>query len=211
MTRERIAGTSVRLAAKAAIWCSRRPQTAHEKTTTSFPHAASSTSATSSSWRRTNASRVRRCQSSLKRLLPMDSICTSVCIQRLCMWWLLFPVSDQPICGNQIVEEGELCDVGHNDSDACCYSATHPVGVQCRLKPGKVCRCHTQDMSVCRCWGLLKQPFLISSFVLWSKSQSGSVLQARLWVPACRPDLRRGDRLSKKECVSRLLPWLPWP
>lgn len=139
----------------------------------------------------------------------MDSICTSVCIQWLCIWWLLFPVSDQPICGNQIVEEGEECDVGHNDSDACCYSATHPVGVQCRLKPGKVCRCHTQDMSVDRCWGWLKRPFLISSFVLWSKSQSGSVLQANLWVPASRSDLRRGDRLSERECVSRLLPWLP--
>ncbi|XP_075879064.1 disintegrin and metalloproteinase domain-containing protein 10 isoform X2 [Nelusetta ayraudi] len=50
-----------------------------------------------------------------------------------------FEISDQPICGNLIVEEGEECDVGHNDSDACCYSATHPVGVQCRLKPGKVC------------------------------------------------------------------------
>ncbi|XP_047442219.1 disintegrin and metalloproteinase domain-containing protein 10 [Mugil cephalus] len=50
-----------------------------------------------------------------------------------------FVVSDQPICGNQIVEEGEECDVGHNDTDLCCYSAKEPVGVQCRLKPGKVC------------------------------------------------------------------------
>ncbi|XP_056132820.1 disintegrin and metalloproteinase domain-containing protein 10 [Lampris incognitus] len=50
-----------------------------------------------------------------------------------------FVVSDQPICGNQIVEEGEECDVGHNDSDLCCYSATEPVGTQCHLKPGKVC------------------------------------------------------------------------
>lgn len=62
------------------------------------------------------------------------------------VWRLFFPVSDQPICGNLIVEEGEECDVGHDDSDACCYSATHPVGVQCRLKPGKVCRCHTQHI-----------------------------------------------------------------
>ncbi|XP_039984879.1 disintegrin and metalloproteinase domain-containing protein 10 [Xiphias gladius] len=50
-----------------------------------------------------------------------------------------FVVSDQPICGNQIVEEDEECDVGHNDTDLCCYSAKEPVGVQCRLKPGKVC------------------------------------------------------------------------
>ncbi|KAE8294209.1 Disintegrin and metalloproteinase domain-containing protein 10 [Larimichthys crocea] len=50
-----------------------------------------------------------------------------------------FVVSDQPICGNQIVEEGEECDVGHNDTDLCCFSAKQPVGVQCRLKPGKVC------------------------------------------------------------------------
>ncbi|XP_022049988.2 disintegrin and metalloproteinase domain-containing protein 10 [Acanthochromis polyacanthus] len=50
-----------------------------------------------------------------------------------------FVVSDQPICGNQIVEDGEECDVGHNDKDACCYSTKEPVGVQCRLKPGKVC------------------------------------------------------------------------
>ncbi|KAM4548078.1 disintegrin and metalloproteinase domain-containing protein 10 [Odontesthes bonariensis] len=50
-----------------------------------------------------------------------------------------FVVSDQPICGNRIVEEGEECDVGHNDTDLCCYSTREPVGVQCRLKPGKVC------------------------------------------------------------------------
>ncbi|KAG7487946.1 hypothetical protein MATL_G00028840 [Megalops atlanticus] len=50
-----------------------------------------------------------------------------------------FVVSDQPICGNQIVEEGEECDIGHNEADPCCYSATQPVGVQCRLKPNKLC------------------------------------------------------------------------
>uniref|UniRef100_A0A8C4DEH5 ADAM10 endopeptidase n=1 Tax=Dicentrarchus labrax TaxID=13489 RepID=A0A8C4DEH5_DICLA len=50
-----------------------------------------------------------------------------------------FLVSNQPICGNQIVEEGEECDVGQNDTDLCCFSAREPVGVQCRLKPGKVC------------------------------------------------------------------------
>ncbi|XP_043985128.1 disintegrin and metalloproteinase domain-containing protein 10 isoform X1 [Gambusia affinis] len=50
-----------------------------------------------------------------------------------------FVVSDEPICGNQIVEKEEECDVGHNDTDLCCYSAKEAVGVQCRLKPGKIC------------------------------------------------------------------------
>ncbi|XP_014900878.1 disintegrin and metalloproteinase domain-containing protein 10 [Poecilia latipinna] len=50
-----------------------------------------------------------------------------------------FVVSDEPICGNHIVEKEEECDVGHNDTDLCCYSAKEAVGVQCRLKPGKVC------------------------------------------------------------------------
>ncbi|XP_057696489.1 disintegrin and metalloproteinase domain-containing protein 10 [Corythoichthys intestinalis] len=63
-----------------------------------------------------------------------------------------FVVSDQPICGNQMVEEGEECDVGHNDMDLCCYSAKKPIGVQCRLKPGKTCSpsqgvCCSQDCS----------------------------------------------------------------
>uniref|UniRef100_A0A672IIN6 ADAM10 endopeptidase n=1 Tax=Salarias fasciatus TaxID=181472 RepID=A0A672IIN6_SALFA len=61
-----------------------------------------------------------------------------------------FVVSDQPICGNQIVEEGEECDVGQRDTDLCCYSAKEPVGVQCRLKSGKACSpsqglCCSQD------------------------------------------------------------------
>ncbi|CAN9500453.1 unnamed protein product [Ophioblennius macclurei] len=61
-----------------------------------------------------------------------------------------FVVSDQPICGNQILEEGEECDVGHNHTDPCCYSAREPEGVQCRLKSGKVCSpsqglCCSQD------------------------------------------------------------------
>ncbi|XP_042337058.1 disintegrin and metalloproteinase domain-containing protein 10 [Plectropomus leopardus] len=50
-----------------------------------------------------------------------------------------FVVSDQPICGNLIVEDGEECDVGQNDSDLCCFSAKQAAGLQCRLKPGKVC------------------------------------------------------------------------
>uniref|UniRef100_A0A7N9B0X7 ADAM10 endopeptidase n=1 Tax=Mastacembelus armatus TaxID=205130 RepID=A0A7N9B0X7_9TELE len=61
-----------------------------------------------------------------------------------------FVASDQPICGNQMVEEEEECDVGHNDKDLCCYSAKETVGVQCRLKSGKVCSpsqgvCCSQD------------------------------------------------------------------
>ncbi|KAJ8278619.1 hypothetical protein COCON_G00056850 [Conger conger] len=50
-----------------------------------------------------------------------------------------FVKSDGPICGNQIVEEGEACDVGQNDMDPCCYSAKEPSGVQCNLKPDKLC------------------------------------------------------------------------
>ncbi|KAL7867106.1 hypothetical protein AOLI_G00149200 [Acnodon oligacanthus] len=50
-----------------------------------------------------------------------------------------FVVSDQPICGNQILEKGEECDVGHNESDPCCYSSRGPVGSQCRLKPNVQC------------------------------------------------------------------------
>ena len=49
-------------------------------------------------------------------------------------------MSDHPICGNRIVEEGEECDVGHDDEDLCCFSAKQPAGVQCRLKQWKVCR-----------------------------------------------------------------------
>uniref|UniRef100_A0A8C6SLH4 ADAM10 endopeptidase n=1 Tax=Neogobius melanostomus TaxID=47308 RepID=A0A8C6SLH4_9GOBI len=50
-----------------------------------------------------------------------------------------FVVSDQPICGNRIVEEGEECDFAHNDTDPCCYSAREHIGLQCRLKPDKLC------------------------------------------------------------------------
>uniref|UniRef100_A0A672QI31 ADAM10 endopeptidase n=1 Tax=Sinocyclocheilus grahami TaxID=75366 RepID=A0A672QI31_SINGR len=50
-----------------------------------------------------------------------------------------FVVSEQPICGNRIVEEGEECDVGHNESDPCCYSSKEPAGIECRLKPDKQC------------------------------------------------------------------------
>lgn len=56
----------------------------------------------------------------------------------------MWSVSDHPICGNHIVEESEECDEGHHD-DLCCFSAKHPAGVQCHLKPGKVCRYHTSS------------------------------------------------------------------
>lgn len=63
-------------------------------------------------------------------------------VNALCLMLIFFlwSVSDHPICGNHIVEEGEECDVGHNDEDLCCFSAKQPAGVQCRLKSGKVCR-----------------------------------------------------------------------
>ncbi|KAI4872957.1 hypothetical protein NFI96_023641 [Prochilodus magdalenae] len=52
---------------------------------------------------------------------------------------ICFVVSDQPICGNQILEKGEECDVGHNESDPCCYSSRGPAGSQCKLKPTVQC------------------------------------------------------------------------
>ncbi|KAK3533260.1 hypothetical protein QTP70_014330 [Hemibagrus guttatus] len=50
-----------------------------------------------------------------------------------------FIVSDQPICGNQILEKGEECDVGLNANDPCCYSSRESIGIQCRLKPNTQC------------------------------------------------------------------------
>ncbi|KAM9330594.1 disintegrin and metalloproteinase domain-containing protein 10-like [Gastrophryne carolinensis] len=50
-----------------------------------------------------------------------------------------FVESGRPMCGNQIVEEGEECDVGSNDNDTCCYSVNAGEGLQCTLKPGKEC------------------------------------------------------------------------
>ncbi|XP_072338981.1 disintegrin and metalloproteinase domain-containing protein 10 isoform X2 [Scyliorhinus torazame] len=44
-----------------------------------------------------------------------------------------FQESGQPICGNQLVEEGEECDVGYNNADPCCNE------LSCKLKPGKEC------------------------------------------------------------------------
>lgn len=69
--------------------------------------------------------------------------CLCFCVYLCVHGFSSLPVSDQPICGNQIVEDGEECDVGHNDTDLCCFSAKQPVAVQCRLKPGKVCRYQT--------------------------------------------------------------------
>uniref|UniRef100_A0A9J8DDM6 ADAM10 endopeptidase n=2 Tax=Cyprinus carpio carpio TaxID=630221 RepID=A0A9J8DDM6_CYPCA len=50
-----------------------------------------------------------------------------------------FVESEHPICGNRIVEEGEECDVGHDESDPCCYSSKETAGTECRLKPDKQC------------------------------------------------------------------------
>ncbi|XP_068090047.1 disintegrin and metalloproteinase domain-containing protein 10-like isoform X4 [Hyperolius riggenbachi] len=47
--------------------------------------------------------------------------------------------SDRPTCGNQIVEDGEMCDVGFDDNDTCCYSVNAEEVLQCTLKPGKLC------------------------------------------------------------------------
>ncbi|KAM3939980.1 disintegrin and metalloproteinase domain-containing protein 10-like [Leptodactylus fuscus] len=50
-----------------------------------------------------------------------------------------FVESGRPTCGNQIVEDGEQCDVGLKDNDPCCYGAYAGDGLQCTLKPGKQC------------------------------------------------------------------------
>uniref|UniRef100_UPI00398F8966 disintegrin and metalloproteinase domain-containing protein 10 n=1 Tax=Pristiophorus japonicus TaxID=55135 RepID=UPI00398F8966 len=50
-----------------------------------------------------------------------------------------FEDSKRPICGNQLVEEGEECDVGHSSSDPCCYGGSHSMELSCKLKPGKEC------------------------------------------------------------------------
>uniref|UniRef100_A0A8C8VIE5 Disintegrin and metalloproteinase domain-containing protein 10-like n=1 Tax=Pelusios castaneus TaxID=367368 RepID=A0A8C8VIE5_9SAUR len=50
-----------------------------------------------------------------------------------------FVETDRPICGNRIVDPGEECDVGNNESDPCCYAAKEPNGIRCRLKPGAQC------------------------------------------------------------------------
>lgn len=149
-------------------------------------------------------------------------MCVYLCV---CSFW---PVSDQPICGNQIVEEGEECDVGQNDADLCCFSAKQPVGVQCRLKPGKVCRYMTFIVYLffllqhtTFTWTVLMIHLFVCGFninlspplcvrdVLIHQSESGPVLQSGLPVQAGGSDLRWGDRLSESELVFRRLAALP--
>ncbi|KAM4709405.1 disintegrin and metalloproteinase domain-containing protein 10-like [Discoglossus pictus] len=50
-----------------------------------------------------------------------------------------FVESGHPICGNQIVDVGEECDVGFDNNNPCCYSASAAKQLQCTLKPGKQC------------------------------------------------------------------------
>ncbi|XP_078054184.1 disintegrin and metalloproteinase domain-containing protein 10-like [Mustelus asterias] len=53
---------------------------------------------------------------------------------------LCFQDNVHPICGNQLVEEGEECDVGYNSTDPCCYDlSSHSKDLSCKLKPGKQC------------------------------------------------------------------------
>ncbi|KAL8177850.1 UNVERIFIED_CONTAM: hypothetical protein K2H54_021784, partial [Gekko kuhli] len=50
-----------------------------------------------------------------------------------------FVETGRPICGNRIVDPGEECDVGSEDTDPCCYGAGEPNGIRCWLKPGALC------------------------------------------------------------------------
>ncbi|XP_069596718.1 disintegrin and metalloproteinase domain-containing protein 10-like isoform X1 [Ranitomeya imitator] len=50
-----------------------------------------------------------------------------------------FVESGRPTCGNQIVEDGEQCDVGLKENDLCCYGVNAGEDLQCTLKPGKQC------------------------------------------------------------------------
>ncbi|XP_072100121.1 disintegrin and metalloproteinase domain-containing protein 10 isoform X1 [Mobula birostris] len=50
-----------------------------------------------------------------------------------------FEESGRPICGNQLVEEGEECDVGDSTNDPCCYGANDSKDKSCKLKPDKQC------------------------------------------------------------------------
>lgn len=145
------AGTSTPMLVKAGTWCFLTPQTGRVKTTINSHPAASNTLAISWSWRKMTASRVRKkyqCPASCLHCALVAAafrlylyLCICSCVYLLvCSFWA---VSDQPICGNQIIEEGEECDVGNKDTDLCCYSAKEPVGIQCHLKPGKICRYST--------------------------------------------------------------------
>ncbi|XP_043577525.1 disintegrin and metalloproteinase domain-containing protein 10-like [Chiloscyllium plagiosum] len=61
-----------------------------------------------------------------------------------------FHKSTKPICGNQLVEGGEQCDVGHSSTDPCCYGASQSEGAPCQLKPGK--RCSPTQGPCCDSW-----------------------------------------------------------
>lgn len=165
MMKGRLAEAWVRRKAKGDTWCSLTPATRCRRTTTSSPPAASSTSAERCGQRRTTALLVRASRQAPLRgsaalsvwdlsapwgygralllllflLFYESSLSKSLRCRSACSV-LLHAVSDQPICGNQIVEDGEECDVGHNDTDPCCYSSKESLAIQCRLKPNKQCR-----------------------------------------------------------------------
>ncbi|KAM9817495.1 disintegrin and metalloproteinase domain-containing protein 10-like [Neosynchiropus ocellatus] len=54
---------------------------------------------------------------------------------------ICFVESGLPICGNKIVEEGEVCDCGDREEcdDPCCYDSGEERAKRCRLQPGKLC------------------------------------------------------------------------
>nr|XP_006640054.2 PREDICTED: disintegrin and metalloproteinase domain-containing protein 10-like [Lepisosteus oculatus] len=114
-----------------------------------------------------------------------------------------FVVIDQPICGNQIAEEGEECDVGHNDSDPCCYSANQPRTIQCKLKPHK--QCSPSQGPCCSSQCVLRPPGVVckeESECQLAISCSGSA--AACPTPASKPNTTvcgRGTRIcTKGEC-----------
>ncbi|MBN3317117.1 ADA10 protein, partial [Atractosteus spatula] len=114
-----------------------------------------------------------------------------------------FVVIDQPICGNQIAEEGEECDVGHNDSDPCCYSANQPRTIQCKLKPHK--QCSPSQGPCCSSQCVLRPPGVVckeESECQLANSCSGST--ATCPTPASKPNTTvcgRGTRVcTKGEC-----------
>lgn len=140
MTRALTAATLALLAARDGSWCFHTPQTRCAKTMTSSHPAALNISARSWIWRKTTVSWVRHSTFRSTCLLRQVKYGSFQAAHYISISFFFCSASDQPICGNSIVEEGEECDIGHNDTDLCCYSAKETVGVQCRLKPGKVCR-----------------------------------------------------------------------
>ena len=74
-----------------------------------------------------------------------------------------FIKSDDPICGNKIVEEGEQCDCG--DLNTCTEDCCFPGGSgnnQCKLRPGKTC-----SPSQGLCHMLIKLKTSIALFFYW--------------------------------------------